>query len=73
MNHLAEHNEHHKYWSVAFNELALEEFYPHIANNIVRAGVQVTLANEVWLKFSLYQWKNGHFNSYVVENFLAKN
>ena len=54
MNHLVEHNKHHKYWSVAFNELALEEFYPHIANNIVHAGVQVTLANEVWLKFSLY-------------------
>ena len=55
MNHLVEHNKHQKYWSVAFNELALEEFYPHIANNIVHAGAQVTLANEVWLKFSLYQ------------------
>ena len=55
MNHLVEHNKLHKYWSLAFNELALEEFYPHIANNIVHAGVHVTLANEVWLKFSLYQ------------------
>ena len=54
-NHLAEHNKHHEYWSLAFDELAVDEFYPHIANNIVHAGVQVTLTNEVWLKFSLYQ------------------
>ena len=55
MNHHVQHNKHHKYWSVAFNELALEELYPHIANNIVHAGVHVTLANEVWLKLCLYQ------------------